>query len=142
MRRALAAAFLLLALTTPTTAHDDLNAAANAYRGSPLTTSALLEDVAHQRAVEVASVWAHVDLTGRLGCYAWGEIIAAHTTPQSAEGFIAQWDGSPPHKAILLGSWTWIGSGTYEANGRTYAVILFLNPCSIVDVIPDTAMEE
>lgn len=129
--------------------HADLNAAINAYRVAsgltPLPESTLLEAVAHQRAVEVGTTTyrSHVDLTARLGCWRWGEIIAWRTTGyESPAYYVAAWAGSPPHNAIMLGDWAVIGSGTYlAADGFTYAVALFLTPCiPIVEEIPDTAM--
>lgn len=149
--RGLIALWLSLLLSvSPAAAHADLNAAVNAYRAAPglptLATSALLETVAHQRAVEVSVNFSHVDLSQRVGC-SWGEIIASNsgTSDPVSHAVWTQWANSPAHDAVMRGGWTDIGSGTYVSGSRTYLVVLFLNPCGpqgppIVDVIPDTAM--
>jgi len=131
---------LVFGITTPVYAATPVDDAVNAYRvsvgESDLPTSALLTRVALERVIEitVTGEFAHTDLTQRLGCWSWGEIIAwnkgyADPLAQAVIG----WIGSPSHLAVMTGNWAEIGSAAYfqPSTGRTYFVSLFSRPCDV-----------
>ena len=117
----LAGAILLaLALTqsnAPVLADADLTALVNAAY-FPRTESAQLHDIAHQRAVEISSDFSHNGMRPGVA-----EVIAYNSGfPDPIAHLISQWQGSPPHDAILNDrNLTLIGCGTYFDGVTTWA---------------------
>ena len=117
----LAGAILLaLALPGSTVADSGLTGLVNsAYL--PRTESTALHDIAHQRAVEISSDFSH---NGQRSGTA--EVIAYNSGFADPVGHVlGQWQGSPPHDAILSDpSLTLIGCGSYFDGVTTWFACL------------------
>lgn len=117
MRRALVALGLVLALATPARSDTDLTALANTV--VTRAESAELHDIAHQRAVEIASDFSH---NGQREGTA--EILAYNQTGPARA--LEQWLGSPPHLAILLDpNLRLVGCGSHTSDGLYFAACVF-----------------
>jgi hypothetical protein len=138
------AASLLMA-AAPVAAVDDSSfvSEVNTYRtkaGSPVAhLDALIDKVSVERAGQLAADGAlshDLDYVGRrfaqLGvCWqGMGEIIASNGSSDPAT-FVRMWDGSAPHKAIMLDPTFTAAGGSWSrgSNGGYYAVMLFVDPC-------------
>lgn len=142
---------VLLALPSPVSADDNLTALINAAF-LPRAESFDLHDIAHQRAVEIATDFSH---RGQRSGVA--EVLAFN------QGFadpvahvVDQWLGSPDHNAILSDpAYTQIGCGSFTAADGTYyaACVLRATPVETpaqrplptpapdpVTVLPNTAV--
>lgn len=104
---------------------------------APLETSALLTDLAAQRAAELyppESGFHHAYWwVDKVGCWAGaGENIAYRIpTPDSDAHWVQKWYDSAPHRANMLGDYTLTGSAVFIGpDGGGYAVQLFLKPCA------------
>ncbi len=135
---ALALGFMLaFSLMAFTRGDAGIDGATNTYRQSiglaPLVTSTTLNDLAAQRAVEIAQPdgWHHEFWWWDASGCAWvGENLAQ--TPQSgdlAQHFVDMWIASLGHQVNLAGDWHQMGSATVFINGTTWAVQLFGKDC-------------
>jgi hypothetical protein len=119
---------VLLALVRPSPVLSDsgLTALVNAAY-LPRTEDALMHDIAHQRAVEIASDWSHNGMRdGTAEVLAYNQGFA---DPVSKA--ISQWQGSPTHAAILSDpSYTRIGCAEHVTSDGThwFACVLAAEP--------------
>lgn len=132
MRRAVVAIGLLLVLTTSTARADaDLTSIVNvAY--PPRTSEATLHEIAHQRAVEIASDFSHNgQRDGTAEVLAWNSGFDDPVT-----NVLNQWLRSPEHDAILTNPvYTKIGCGSYTTDdGRYFAACVLTAPQSAESV--------
>jgi hypothetical protein len=119
---------ILLALVRPSPVLSDsgLTALVNAAY-LPRTEDPAMHEIAHQRAVEIASDWSHNgmrDGTAEVLAYNQG-----FSDPVSKA--ISQWQGSPTHAAILSDpSYTRIGCAEYVTSDGThwFACVLAAEP--------------
>lgn len=110
-----------------------------------------LAGLAQQRANEVTVTWGHREMPELWG-YNWGEVIAVnsgYTDPYALA--VSQWQNSPPHWAILTTPAYHYIACAEAVTDRHYIVCLFTDRAfgsvsivgpPIVEVIPDTALEE
>ena len=108
-----------------------------------------LAQLALQRSAEVAVTRSHRAMPELAG-YNWGEVIAWNNAADPAAYALNQWQGSPPHWAILTGTqYRHIACAETVADFH-YVVCLFTDRAyvpgiigpPIVETIPNTAMEE
>jgi hypothetical protein len=113
--------------------------------GIERTQDVELTALAQQRAVQIQTNFSHAGVPAGLA-----EIIAWNNSPDPVTSFAAQWQGSPPHWAILTDpQYTSWGCGiSSTADGRYFAACLFRSDGFIPPVmqptpvqLPNTAME-
>jgi hypothetical protein len=106
---------IMLALLRPQPVLSDetLTSLVNAAYGAR-TEDAEMHDIAHQRAVEIASDWSHNGM--RPGT---AEVLAYNSGfADPVSKAVSQWQGSPAHHAILSDpSYTRIGCAEYVTDG-------------------------
>jgi hypothetical protein len=95
-----------------------------ALTGIPRTADAELSAIAQRRAVEIQSDFSHSGwVYGRDG---EAEIIAMNYSPDPVTTLAAQWQGSPPHWAILtdpkFDRW---GCGIHQVGNATWGACIF-----------------
>jgi hypothetical protein len=95
-----------------------------ALTGIPRTADAELSAIAQRRAVEIQSDFSHSGwVYGRDG---EAEIIAMNYGPDPVTTLAAQWQGSPPHWAILtdpkFDRW---GCGIHQVGNATWGACIF-----------------
>lgn len=137
---------LAVAVTALAEANTTIDSGTNQVRAAhnlaPLTTSAALTELAARRANELAAqgFLQHRSLSREIGgCWElYGENIGYHTTGYYTDAdFVSAWAASPDHYANMIGNFTHQGSATVEAaDGRTYAVQLFLRGCTVTNPPP------
>jgi hypothetical protein len=95
-----------------------------ALTGIPRTADAELSAIAQRRAVEIQSDFSHSGwVYGRDG---EAEIIAMNYGPDPVTTLAAQWQGSPPHWAILTDpKYDRIGCAIAQVDTAYYGVCLF-----------------
>jgi hypothetical protein len=95
-----------------------------ALTGIPRTADAELSAIAQRRAVEIQSDFSHSGwVYGRDG---EAEIIAMNYGPDPVTTLAAQWQGSPPHWAILTDpKYDRIGCAIAQVDTAFYGVCLF-----------------
>jgi hypothetical protein len=122
----LALVVLLLLIPSPVLSDVTLTALVN-QTWLTRTEDASLHDIAHQRAVEIASDWSHNGM--RAGT---AEVLAYNSGyADSISKAISQWLGSPTHDAILSDpSYTRIGCAEYVTPDGThwFACVLAAEP--------------
>jgi len=136
-QRVLLAFFLGLMLAFVTrafvTGDAGIDGEANAIRAQqglpPIATSALLTDIAQQRAYQIVTDFSHTywwwDASG---CRGIGENLAWTMATDEAWP-IRAWVASPSHYANMLGDWDLMGSAEIVVGGNRYAVQLFGKDC-------------
>lgn len=111
--------------------------------GLPRQVDPALMDLAQRRAIEVSVDFSHAGwVPGTAEVLAWSS-----GSPDPAATTLAQWQGSPPHWAILTDpQYTSIGCGAHQVVEKLYVVcVLTAGPASApsppVTTLPDTALE-
>lgn len=98
---------------------------ARARRGRPpLRLSAELLHIAQRRSAEIVYVSGGLSHQGAgIPDMYWGEILGdvSGVRGMAAANYVVRlWLGSPRHREVLLGRWTYIGGGVTVSQGRTW----------------------
>lgn len=96
-------------------------------------TDPTLTEIAQRRAVEIQSDFSHSGSPAGIA-----EVLAWNNSPDPAARALGQWQGSPPHWAVLTdSSYSKIGCGHSEsADGRHWFVCLLAGPASVPVPVP------
>lgn len=102
-----------------------------------------LAALAQQRSIEVSVTWGHREMPELAG-YNWGEVIASNNATDPYAQAVAQWQGSPPHWAILMTPEYRFVACAETVTNIHYIICLFTDRgyVSSGTIIPDTALEE
>jgi len=130
-------------LLTSTTVSADVtidtgtNVARTSLGLTAMETNGTLQQIASQRAVEVASQWPKWDpslhaqwIYGAMGCIKWGGENLAYN--YNGTGFVDAWLASPDHRTNMLNPvFDQQGSAIYydSTNGIFFAVQIFKDSC-------------